>query len=94
MLVIEDAYVIERLQALANQRGKSVEDVIRAWLDEIESDNALHGINSQTLIALVDQFAFQGAHPIDAEHADAILDSEFADGLLARMNDDPSTTPG
>lgn len=94
MLVIEDAHVVERLQALANQRGKSVEDIIRTWLDEIEIDNALHGVNSQTLIALVDQFTFQGAFPIDAEHADEILDSELADSILARMNDDSSATPG
>jgi hypothetical protein len=72
MLIIKDARVAERLQALATRQGKSVEDIIRVWLDETERSSEQDGIDSQTLLAIVNQFAFQGAFPIDAEHADKL----------------------
>lgn len=94
MLIIKDARVAERLQALATQQGKTVEDIIRGWLDETEISSEQHGIDSQTLLAIVKQFAFRGKFPVDAEYADDILETEFTDELLARMNDDTTTTPG
>jgi hypothetical protein len=93
MLVIDDPALIQRLEALAQDKGQSVEDVLTNLVAETEpDDHQEYGITGEALLEIIDKFAFSGDHPIDATQADDILNAEFADYLLKRMEDGASST--
>jgi Arc/MetJ family transcription regulator len=99
MLIIHDEALAEALRALAAREGRDVVAMLRTLVAEhttAASASPDVDVDGQPgswewVGANLDSVTFATEHPLDPAQADEILNAEFADYLLKRMDDGATT---
>jgi alkyl hydroperoxide reductase subunit AhpC len=89
MLTIHDQTLITQLEAMAKQEGRNVEDMLRVMIAErqgTDDEGTVPG-SWEWINAHLDEVIFRTENPIDADDIEDVLNAEFPDYLLKRMQD-------
>ena len=89
-LTVRDERVYRRLMEKVEQRGESLDDVLRELLDQGETVQAEEDTPALKLLKLIDSAELPFDHPFDARDAEDILNRETGEANWHNMKDDGS----
>jgi hypothetical protein len=99
MFVIHDEALVRQLEAIAEQKGAQVEDVLREMVAAYpsaepapasEEEAGIVPASWEWLVAHLDEASFSTGNPLSGEEAEELLDREFGDYLFNRMSNGTS----
>lgn len=99
MFVIHDEALVKQLEAIAEQKGAQVEDVLREMVAAYPSaepepapdeESGMVPGSWEWINAHLDEASFGTDAPLSGEEAEEILDREFGDYIYNRINNGTS----